>query len=412
MNIVIVTDSYYPDMSAPSACMDKYIQRLKYKYSIDIICPISRTHCKPLNDPYLRLHYVSNWLYTLRMKCKNNLKNGKNKRLNIIIWNCFRIRSFLLAPFYYPTIMKWQIEAFYKKLEALYFEKKIYVLISVTHPITTAFACLKFKREHPDVKWITYFTDPFTYQPSLYRYVFFKEKRRKRNFANEKTIYDTADMNLFTEELYQKAIHEFSQSVDKTFKIKYILDKIDVSINVNLKNRNPIIRLIYAGILYKIRRNPCFMLSVLSQIENISLDMYIPYCDCDDIISRYLSSSIKRYIGVSRERYNEMISEKYDILINIGNNFSLQIPSKLYELLSTGKPILNFYQVKDSQYDMIEKYPLGLNIEFDELNAVEKVKDFCVRMKGKRLTFEEVERIYPENTITTQLALLEDILNR
>ena len=61
---------------------------------------------------------------------------------------------------------------------------------------------------------------------------------------------------------------------------------------------------------------------------------------------------------------------------------------------------------------MIEKYPLGLNIEFDELNAVEKVKDFCIRMKGKRLTFEEVERIYPENTITTQLALLEDILNR
>lgn len=412
MNIVIVTDSYYPDMSAPSACMDKYIQRLKYKHSIDIICPISRTHFEPLNDPYLRLHYVTNWLYSLRMKCKNNLKKGKNKKLNMIIWNCFRIRSLLLAPFYYPTIMKWQVGAFYEKLEKLCDERNIDVLISVTHPITTAFACLKFKRKHPNVKWITYFTDPFTFQPSLYRYVFFKKKRKKRNFMNEKTIYDAADKNLFTEELYRMAIREFSQPINKTFRIKYILDKIDVPISIDLEKENSIIRFIYAGILYKDRRNPRFMLSVFSQIENLSLDMYIPYCDCDDIISQYLSSSIKRYIGVSRERYNEMICREYDILVNIGNNFSLQIPSKLYELLSTGNPILNFYQIKDTQYEMIEKYPLGLNIEFNESNAVDKVKDFCLRVKGKRLTYEEVERIYPENTITTQLTLFEDIINK
>ena len=59
---------------------------------------------------------------------------------------------------------------------------------------------------------------------------------------------------------------------------------------------------------------------------------------------------------------------------------------------------------------MIEKYPLGLNIEFNELNAVEKVREFCLRVKGKRLTFEEVEQIYPENTLANQLELLEKLI--
>ena len=410
MNIVILTDSYYPDMSATSACIDKYIQKLKYKHSIDIVCPISRVYFKALNDPYLRLHFVTSMMWSLRIKCKNNILENKHKKLNVILLNLFRIRSLLLSPFCYPTIMKWQIKAFLKKLDALYEERRFDLLISVSDPITTAFACRQFKENHPEVKWITYFTDPFTFQPSKYRYVFFKEIRKKRNYINEKSIYDTADINLFTEELYYMVISEFSQPINKTYKIKYILSKIDVHLDYKCNNKSSKIKLIYAGMLFIDKRNPCFMLSVISRIEEVMLDMFIPYSNCDSIISKYLSSSIKRHMSVSREHYNWMISEEYDILVNIGNNFSLQIPSKLYELLSTGKPILNFYQVKDSQYEMIEKYPLGLNIEFNELNAVEKVREFCLRVKGKRLTFEEVEQIYPENTLANQLELLEKLI--
>ena len=308
--------------------------------------------------------------------------------------------------------MSWEINKFYLELENLSKKKRIDVIITVVYPINSAFAGLKFKKEHPEVKWINYFTDPFTFHSFKYSYILFKSMRKKKNYKYEKLIYDTADYNLFTEELYKSALYDFMQSPSKTFCFKYVLVPMKGRKISNPSGTNVNIRLIYAGNLYLKRRNPNFMLSVISSIKSISLDIYVAYSNCDNIISQYLSNSIKRYSAVSRERYNEMISEEYDILVNIGNNFSLQIPSKLYELLSTGKPILNFYQVKDSQYDMIEKYPLGLNIEFDELNAVEKVKDFCIRMKGKRLTFEEVERIYPENTITTQLALLEDILNR
>ena len=127
-------------------------------------------------------------------------------------------------------------------------------------------------------------------------------------------------------------------------------------------------------------------------------------------VDKYLSETIKSFPAVNRSRYNELIYNEYDILINIGNNFSLQIPSKMLELFSTGRPIINFYQLKDVHYAMVEKYPLGINIGPDDADAVERVSEFCKQMKGKRLSFEEVEALFPENTMDSQLALLEKLI--
>ena len=170
-------------------------------------------------------------------------------------------------------------------------------------------------------------------------------------------------------------------------------------------------KLLYAGSLYARRRNPEFALSVVSRIDGIALDMYVPFGNCDGIIAGYQSGKIKRYPAVDRDRYNELISDECDILVNIGNNVTLQIPSKMLELLSTGRPILNFYQLKDSNYEMIERYPLGLNIGLNDPDAVEKVSFFCKEMKGKQLSFEEVEKLFPENTLSNQLAILERLIN-
>ena len=105
-----------------------------------------------------------------------------------------------------------------------------------------------------------------------------------------------------------------------------------------------------------------------------------------------------------------MICYEYDILLNVGNACTNQMPSKMLELLSTGRPILNFYYNKDSQYEMIEKYPLGLNVGIDDANVVEKVGDFCNKMKGKQISYDEVKSLYPECVIDEQLNILEKII--
>ena len=329
--------------------------------------------------------------------------------LNKVVVDLFRIRSLLLSPISYPTVEGWQMNPFYHELEKIDQDKTIDVIISVVNPICSVFASRRFKLKHPKVKWITFITDPFTFQPSKYKYVFFPNRRKIRNYKNEKSVYDIADFNMFTEELYHSALNDFSQPNEKTFVMKYILSSLSKSVVQQIVNEGKC-RLVYAGALYADRRNPERALSVLSQIDDIHVDFYISYSNCNSIVDKYLSETIKSFPAVNRSRYNELIYNEYDILINIGNNFSLQIPSKMLELFSTGRPIINFYQLKDVHYAMVEKYPLGINIGPDDADAVERVSEFCKQMKGKRLSFEEVEALFPENTMDSQLALLEKLI--
>ena len=72
-----------------------------------------------------------------------------------------------------------------------------------------------------------------------------------------------------------------------------------------------------------------------------------------------------------------------------------------------------FLQVGQSliQYDLIERYPLGINIGKKDDNALFKLDSFCKKMKGKRLEFSEVEALYPENSLKEQVGVLEKLIN-
>lgn len=410
MNIVVITESYYPEMSAAAACIDKYIQVLKKEHKIDVINLLNRISFDNLEDENIRVHFVSNFLWKIRIFCEERVRSNNYAKFYSLLHKLFKARSLLLSPFCYPSVMRWQIKAYYHELERLYKLQKIDAIISVSDPICCAFAALKFKKRHPEIKWIGYYTDPFTFQPSKYRYVFNKKIRFLRNYKNEKELYDYADYNLFTEEIYKIALEKFYQSPSKTYQIKYILNELPYHEKDNNMLISDTIKLVYAGTFLKDKRNPNYCLSILSKMPEINFDMFVHYSNCDDIISKYLSKSIRRFPSVDRERYCEIISSEYDILVNLGNNVTLQIPSKMFELLSTGRPIINFYQLKDIQYDMIEKYPLGLNIGINEPSAKEKILSFCKNVKGKRLTFEEVKELYPDNTLEKQFAIMEKIL--
>lgn len=306
MNIVILTGAYYPNMSATSACIDKYIQILKNKHSIDVVCPLSQVHFEPLNDPKIKLHFVFSRMWKWRMLCEENIRNGRNVMLNKVVVDLFRIRSLLLSPISYPTVEGWQMNPFYHELEKIDQDKTIDVIISVVNPICSVFASRRFKLKHPKVKWITFITDPFTFQPSKYKYVFFPNRRKIRNYKNEKSVYDIADFNMFTEELYHSALNDFSQPNEKTFVMKYILSSLSKSVVQQIVNEGKC-RLVYAGALYADRRNPERALSVLSQIDDIHVDFYISYSNCNSIVDKYLSETIKSFPAVNRSRYNELI---------------------------------------------------------------------------------------------------------
>jgi hypothetical protein len=408
-NIVVLSTMYYPDMGAPSACIDKYVQALKNECNFYIITKTYKTEIA--KDGRYNIRYISNSIHSTILKCNHNIEKSRFIWVNKFILFLINIYKLTITQFCYPTANSWEIREYYNELKLLSKEIHIDTIVTVSNTFLCQFAGLKYKKEHGDVKWISFIFDPFSEFYIYYRYKPFKNWWKQKNVRKEELLYQSADFVLFIKEMYNFATSKFSLDLNKMYCIDFTLDDIRKGQQPRSIKPESFVKLLYAGALYKEIRNPEFMLSVLSQIRNIKLDLFGEKGECEDIIQRYLSDNIVRNGFVNKIRYDEMICNEYDILVNIGNISKLQSPSKMLELLSAGRPIVNFYFVKDRQYDMIQRYPLGINIGVHEDGAVEKVSDFCQKMKGRFLPFEDVLRLYPENSLDQQVRLFECLLN-
>lgn len=406
-NIVILSTMYYPDMGAPSACVDKYVQALKDKYNFYIITKTYKTDI--VSDGKYNIRYISNFMHRVILKCNKNIDKLRLVWVSKIILFLCNIYKLFATQFCYPTAGRWEINEYYRELKRLSEEIEINTIIAVSNTFFPQFSVSKFKKTNQNINYISFIYDPFSENYVYYRYKLFKKWWKQKNKKNEGLIYQKADAILFSEEMYCFALNNFRFNLDKAHCIYFPLS--DIRKNNYHVDYSPLIKLIYAGALYKQIRNPEFMLFIMSQVNDIRFDLFVNKGECEEILEKYISTAITRNYFVDRERYEEMICNEYDILVNVGNISTLQAPSKMLELLSTGRPILNFYFTKDNQYQMIEKYPLGLNIGYNEENAVEKVTRFCHRVKGRTLSFEEVSKLYPENALDNQVKLLETLIN-
>ena len=405
MNIVVLTGPYHPVMGPASSCINIYIQKLKYKHNVIILCQKSSSKKNTFYDEKISVHYITNFVNNIRCFCSDYKCNKIVNLLLILV----RLYGFIKSFFSYPTRKSWLIDKYYNKLCELEKDLHIDLIISVSNPVCTHLAVKKYKKKNNSFKWITYNTDPFTYYTKSYKNVFDVKKRFVKNYKTEKSYYLDSDCNIFTEELYNHSLKKFKLLHVNNICFPYVLTDFNISI-LKSESDNKLCKLVYAGSFNKEIRNPDYALSILKEVKGICVQLY-QSGDCNEIIKKHSCSHIKVFNTLTRSNYINLILGEADILINIGNSSRLQAPSKMLELLSTGKPIVNFYIYKNSHYDMINHYPLGLNIGIDEVNPVKLIEDFCFVMKGKRLSYDKVKQIFPNNVIDNQLKIIDNIIS-
>jgi hypothetical protein len=155
------------------------------------------------------------------------------------------------------------------------------------------------------------------------------------------------------------------------------------------------------------------MIDLFSKIKGVELNLYVRgdrYCR--KYLSELKADNVNVNDMVSRDKYIQLLFAS-DFLVNLSNSVRLQAPSKLLELVSTGKPVINFYFHQDTGYRIIEKYPLGININnkqsFDDIFT--SVTKFIENNKGKAISFAELERIYPDHLFANQRVKFRSIVN-
>lgn len=274
-------------------------------------------------------------------------------------------------------------------------------MISVSDPFTSQIVGMRLKRRMPSLRWIADIGDPFCYRDRT-------QTNNHRlysglNYAVERRIFRLADAISVTTGLTAARYRElFPESAGK---VRVIPPLVSLPVESDVPHQ-PLfasdgkIRLVFLGTLYKEIRNPRYLLRLFSRLlqadigSRLELHMFGDIHDCGECFDEcgsLMGDKIVLHGLVGREIAGHALREA-DVLVNIGNDTTYQLPSKVVEYASTGSRVLNLVKsAEDSSVEFFESYPAALTLvegdhapgQFDELLGF--VRDPRPRVEGQEL---------------------------
>lgn len=287
---------------------------------------------------------------------------------------------------------------------------KATVVASYT-PVEACIAGMKAKKKYGDrIKSIIYSTDTLSNEQGVDG-ILSSEYRMKCGMRWEKKLFSCYDKILIMEchsDHYMSDFYRKYQSKISVVNFPLLNNNFESSNKNNKINRK--INMVYAGTLYQKLRNPEFLCSLLSLIGKTRPieAFFLGSGDCEEIImlAEKKSNNSIHYLGMKTHKEALKYINDADVLLSIGNSESPMAPSKIYEYMSTGKPIIHTYTYeKDPCIAPLKKYGNALLIPERGEITLDNVLSFLNNMK--LMKYEEVEALFISSTpeYTTKIIL-------
>lgn len=400
--VLIIMANHSPDPSSVANCMAPFINRISESFKVDIITDRKKLDVsKYETDENISIYRVDDYRSMNTTYCNKLNEINSTGLLRIIT----RIFTWILKSFYYIQYVLfakergtggWQIKRVYKKCCELAENNRYDLMISVSLPFQSHYIAEKIKNiKDRSLNWIVFEFDPFYFNKEISA----NKIMKKRMYKEEKRILKKCDCICLTPELYEfyKKIN-FIQYNTKVNMMPFAtmeeikFDLINVKGNFMKKSK---INCLFTGQLYSDIRNPKTLLQLFSKIDDNDIHLSLMTNFTIERIKEYAPEGYLPSVIAFQNRdtalYNLL---KADILVNIGNTVDLQVPAKIFEYMSTGKPIIHFSKNKnDPSIKYFKRYPLALVVDEWDVNKrdYEKaIKNFCIKNRNMRFSFEEV----------------------
>lgn len=385
--LLIIMYDYFPEPSANTFCIDEIINQFILAGSyINVVTLRPKLHSKSreiIHDKLkiTRIFILIDYINRKVMSMQNKLFKRLFYKFKKIISNN-KIGGY--TDFFYS---RRTMNVCTKILK----NEKIDTMISFSFPFSCHLIANNLVKKFPYLKWVAYEYDPYTYN-----YTLGKSNEQKRRYI-ESTTLKNADAIISTEGIINK-------NNEMNFRGDLLYKNIEVPIN-NLKiqkisNQDSIkdkTIFVYVGVFYNEFRNPQKLINILHDDKMSDIEFHI-YGDNDSKVfdDITLPKNVFLHKRINKEEVNKVLSDA-DVLVNFGNKMTNQYPSKLFEYMGYGKPIINFYyNSSDLLRNYIINYPYLLNISnYDENNdkIICLIDEFCTKHKGLRLTTEQLSSI-------------------
>jgi hypothetical protein len=377
--ILIVSHQYLP-LTSPRTTRWKLLtdQLISEGYEVKILTATSQLkEDKNNNAIFLGNNKTSNLL--------NNLRKESNKENSIIKKNLLnllkKIYRFFFKTFAWPDYAMFWLISVYKNRNKINYEYDS--IISVSLPFSShvaAFIINKNKKK----KWILDIGDPFSLKTKALEnniYIY-----KKLNIYIEKKFYKLASQIVFTHlEVAKQHVEKFKIDENKIL-IGNPISSFNENIFLQSKNYDysslPII-IGYFGILTKGVRSPDETIKFFKN-SDILINWFTNQ-DSKNMLTQnnFDLSNHKFFEIIDRDEALNKMSSSMHCLLSIGNLNSLQLPSKVIEYISTGKPVIHFAEIKNDPV-------IKLADHFQNLIVVNKDSTISQTLEQLKNIFENI----------------------
>lgn len=334
----------------------------------------------------------------------NTLESGLKKKTVSLLRTVMDKTKLLFSVPTWPLISPLYSYRIYKKARVVCRNEKIDIIIPVYTKMDTMIAACKIKKDNPQIKYYPYFLDSLSggFGPR----VFSKEWVIKRGLKWEKRLLSSADKIILMKSSEE---HHRQYSKNRPYFDKMVFLDLPLFIpeppeeNDEPQNRD-FTELLFIGTIPVQIRNPQKFFEIFKFVEGDGYRLNIVGTNnCPGLMDRAAKEDerITLHPFVSHEQAKKLMNSA-DFLVNFGNNDISMTPSKIFEYMSTGLPIISTAPIENepSAY-YLEKYPLSCVLkEYGDSTEIlaEQLKGFLKTAKGKRADADSLKDIFRLNT--------------
>lgn len=393
MTILFLTNNYLPTPNANGVCIHSLAKEcVKRGVETHVICTGTWKNSYWDEIDGVCVHHLRVPFYNLFLYYFENHKKTFLGKLTRIIGRLFALGKKLMHINEYPLQDNCLVRHYVKECKSIDFDSKKTIVVASFTPLEAVKAGVKLKQAFPDVRTIYYSLDTLSNECG---FGFLPESVRKTIGLKQELKY----FGLYDSVVLMNCHYKhYSDQIFDAERRKYKYADFPLFQPSAKTNHQPSYKIVYTGTLYRGIRNPRPAMELLSQIlDKYSVHFY-GHSDCDVILEEYsvkYPGHVTRHGLVTHQEAVNAIAEA-DILLSIGNAHTQMAPSKIFEQMSSGKPIIHTYaEETDPCLQELQKYGNALCVD---INHVEDA-DLCGFVSNLRnLDNEELAHKFKEAT--------------
>ena len=174
------------------------------------------------------------------------------------------------------------------------------------------------------------------------------------------------------------------------------------------------INLLFCGLLEDEYRSPELFLQSAAKLieEDVPLKIHFLGTSTSKSLEAFMRKypqNILHHQAVSLEKAVATM-EKADILLNISNTLDNQVPSKIFDYFSLGKPVLNVQKIDSCpSREYFDRYPLGFTLT-DRTPDVQGMKEFLLSARDSHIGYDTVSELFYDATLEYAAEKCEKLL--